>query len=77
MSLGDYFSANQDILSNGIDVVEWILYWEDELKIERFIIVQAVGNNKADSTSAALFASITDESIEYLQEIKMMQTVIF
>lgn len=65
MSMGG-FKNGQEIINSGAQAAGWILYWEDVLKIEDFIIVQGAGNNKADSTSTGLFASITDESIELM-----------
>lgn len=56
---------NNDVLNCGATAAAYLLYWEQTIKRD-FIIVQSAGNSGVDSTKNGNFASITDDSINYL-----------
>lgn len=65
MGAGEPIENNNDVLNCGATAAAYLLYWEQTIKRD-FIIVQSAGNNGADSTKNGNFASITDDSINYL-----------
>ncbi|MBQ7546318.1 MAG: leucine-rich repeat protein [Clostridia bacterium] len=67
-SQGSTITNQETIFQHGAYTAQRILRWDKHLKKD-FIIVKSAGNDGLDSLSSGTFASVTDESIEYMFKV--------